>query len=148
MKGLLNKDKNARFTIDQALEHPWFSSLHKDDMLDLETKSKVLATMTEYAASNKVSKAIKIFKTKLSVDNKLSGKYKDLFFKYDKDNNGSLSQKEFCTFIKDLNPNLDDFDADRIFEMLDLNGDKQLEYKEFISVFDEAEEANDEMMVD
>jgi len=32
--------------------------------------------------------------------------------------------------------------------MLDLNGDKSLEYKEFISVFDEAEEANDEMMID
>jgi len=43
---------------------------------------------------------------------------------------------------------LDNFDTDRMFEMLDLNGDKSLEYKEFISVFDEAEEANDEMMID
>jgi len=51
-------------------------------------------------------------------------------------------------FIKDLNPNLNDFDVDRIFHMLDINGDRILEYKEFISVFDDAEEANDELMVD
>jgi len=91
LKGLLNKDKTKRFTIDQALSHPWFSTLHKDNVLDSETKNQVLATMTKYAASNKVNKAIKIFKTKLSIDNKVSSKYKDLFFKYDKDNNASLS---------------------------------------------------------
>jgi len=91
LKGLLNKDKTKRFTIDQALSHSWFSTLHKDNVLDSETKNQVLATMTKYAASNKVNKAIKIFKTKLSIDNKVSSKYKDLFFKYDKDNNASLS---------------------------------------------------------
>jgi len=92
LKGLLNKDKTKRFTIDQALSHPWFSTLHKDNVLDSESKNQMLTTMTKYAASNKVNKAIKIFKTKLSMNNnKVSCKYKDLFFKYDKDNNASLS---------------------------------------------------------
>lgn len=59
-----------------------------------------------------------------------------------------MSKDEFSLFMVDLNPNLTDFDIDRIFKLLDLNDDQSLEYKEFISVFDEAEEANDEMMID
>lgn len=127
IQGLLAKDKTKRFTIDQAMNHPWFTALTQNDNMDTEFKDKVLSSMTDYAKSSKINKAIKIFKTKLSIDNKVSSKYKDLFFKYDSDNNGSLSFAEFRLFIKDLNPNLDDFDVDRIFGMLDLNGDKTLE---------------------
>jgi len=146
---LLEKDKHKRMTIDLALNSPWLSQTSNEtNEIDTETKERVLSKMTQYAASGKVYKAIKIFKTKLSIDNNVNSKYKDLFFKYDKDNNGSLSKDEFSLFMVDLNPNLTEFDIDRIFKLLDLNDDQSLEYKEFISVFDEAEEANDEMMID
>mmetsp|Transcript_16513 Transcript_16513/g.13534 ORF Transcript_16513/g.13534 Transcript_16513/m.13534 type:complete len:92 (-) Transcript_16513:579-854(-) len=49
LKGLLEKDKNKRFTIDDALSSEWFneSSKSNENILDDHFKDKMFSTMQE-----------------------------------------------------------------------------------------------------
>lgn len=47
IRNLLKKDKNERFNVQQALDHPWFANSHKNNHVILEsTKNKAMKCLT------------------------------------------------------------------------------------------------------
>lgn len=61
----------------------------------------------------------------------------DLFMKADKNGNGNLSKQEFEDVLQDFGIYATDSEINDAMEFLDLNGDKNLDYKEMRIVFDQ-----------
>lgn len=57
----------------------------------------------------------------------------EVFQKFDNNNNGMISQKEFKQAMKSCNIGLTDMDIQKIMSRLDANNDDQISYQEFAS---------------
>lgn len=50
--------------------------------------------------------------------------------------------------MQELEPNTEAYECERVFKLLDVNQDEKLEYKEFISIFKDSNDMNDEIMIE
>lgn len=101
---LLAKDKDKRISIEEALDHVWFKKEHiciNQVSLTESEKESALYSFKSYNKVNKLFKAFKIFNTKIANMENVK-QFRDLFLKFDEDNNGYLDKDEFFKLMKYL----------------------------------------------
>lgn len=79
---LLAKDKEKRFSVEDALNHKWFGAdLKSNTKIDQATKDKALKNIHNYKNVSKLYKAVKMLNSKMSTDDLDKKKFRDLFLK-------------------------------------------------------------------
>jgi calcium-dependent protein kinase len=128
--------ENERLSAEEVLKHPFLTNAFKRHSIlgsEVENKNKLLQSFKEY---NNLKLIQRIVYTALS--NRLSFAELDylleIFSQFDKNNDGDISMDEFRNGLQTLKlTDQANEDFKSLFEIMDNNKDKRINYTEFIS---------------
>eukprot|EP00397_Hematodinium_sp_SG-2012_P004695 GEMP01004708.1.p1 GENE.GEMP01004708.1~~GEMP01004708.1.p1 ORF type:complete len:537 (+),score=66.50 GEMP01004708.1:275-1885(+) len=126
---LLEVNPDRRLTAVQALAHPWFSKLERNDK-EADVDEGVLSSLQSYANNSKFQRMC-LNMMSWSLSNKERDAVLTMFKKMDKSNEGWITLSEFK---EALNSNfvIKDEEVLRIFKSMDLNNDEHIYYSDFV----------------
>ncbi len=128
VSGLLEKDPAKRYTLEQALAHPWVSG---EAASDAPIDKALISSMLQFNVRNKFRKnALKLVASALSAADIAS--LRAAFHSLDTDNSGFLSYAEMATALKNMGTVMDDANMADLMRRLDADGDGTISYNEFL----------------
>jgi calcium-dependent protein kinase len=141
---LLHPDYLSRMYADEVLNHPWLNNETisiingkscKNDILSQLKSNKSIGAVNNIINSVNSTKLCRTGKIAIvfGSDPKQSNKMRDLFQSFDSDSSGTLSLEEFKQAINIISPTLSFNDIQKIFEVIDFDGDKSISYTEFLA---------------
>ncbi|KAL8480074.1 hypothetical protein ACS0TY_026854 [Phlomoides rotata] len=131
VKKMLNPDPSKRLTAQQVLEHPWLQNAKKAPNVSLGENVK--ARLKQFSVMNKLKKrALRVVAEHLSVE-EVAG-IKEAFDMVDSGKKGKLNLEGFKTGLHKLGHQIPDADAQILMEAADVDGDRSLNYGEFLAV--------------
>ena len=127
VSGLLERDPAKRYTMEQALAHPWVAG---DAAPDTPLSRDILSSLLSFNARNKFKKAAtKLVASTLGAADVAS--LREAFLKIDKDHSGFITYQEMRETIASLGIK-DVSTATSIVENVDADGDGRISYEEFL----------------
>mmetsp|Transcript_48967 Transcript_48967/g.136224 ORF Transcript_48967/g.136224 Transcript_48967/m.136224 type:complete len:315 (-) Transcript_48967:524-1468(-) len=124
--GLLEKDPSKRYTLDQALDHPWVKG---DAAPDVLIDKSVITSMYNFTARNKFRKeALKLIASTLSAADVQN--LRQMFHKIDVDNTGSITFAELAAAVDSMG--MAECDVRQLMDHMDTDGDGTINYEEFL----------------
>ena len=133
----LNKDKNKRITVKQALHHEFFAGeIDINNIFEDEVKKKNVLNSLRIN-SRQTSKFYQIVLTYLSynfADKEHLQKLRNIFYKIDLNMDGKLSREELYTAYKEAKIDISKEELNKIIKFMDFDGNGYIEYEEFIRV--------------
>lgn len=132
VKGFLTKDPDKRITLEEAVNDTWFKSKIKSmsHKVSEVNASKAIDKMKAYKDANKFTKAIRMCMNKLYTSASLED-LKATFLEYDDNKNGVLDHDEFSKVL--MKYGFEMSEVEQVIEAVDLNGDGEIEFSEFIT---------------
>lgn len=125
ISGLLEKDPAKRYTIEQALEHPWVTG----EAGTAPISKSIIKSMQNFNRKNKFKKdALKLIASTLSAVE--VQKLRQTFHEIDADHTGTISFVEMAQACKRMNL---DVDLESMMRTMDEDGDGVINYDEFIT---------------
>ena len=133
----LNKDKNKRITVKQALHHEFFAGeIDINNIFEDEVITKNVLNSLRIN-SRQTSKFYQIVLTYLSynfADKEHLQKLRNIFYKIDLNMDGKLSREELYTAYKEAKIDISKEELSKIIKFMDFDGNGYIEYEEFIRV--------------
>ena len=133
----LNKDKNKRITVKQALHHEFFAGeIDINNIFEDEVITKNVLNSLRIN-SRQTSKFYQIVLTYLSynfADKEHLQKLRNIFYKIDLNMDGKLSREELYTAYKEAKIDISKEELNKIIKFMDFDGNGYIEYEEFIRV--------------
>jgi len=124
VSGLLEKDPAKRYTVEQALAHPWVSG---DAASDRPIDRALIHSLLNFNAKNKFKDAaLKLVAAKLSAHDVQS--LRDAFHRIDRDNTGFLTFAEMKVALREAGLPLDEESAARVMAAVDTDGDNRISW--------------------
>lgn len=123
----------TRISAREALSHPWIQSFGLYNKPDEDLTSRLLSNIHHFSYINRFRDAISLF-ISLQISSKLESiDLRTLFKKLDVNNDGKLTAEEMKQGLKDNSEiiNADEY-IDKIMKETDLDGNKVLDYNEFL----------------
>lgn len=131
VKKLLVKDVSKRMSIKEALEHPWLAKGGaSDEPLDVE----VMNRLRTFANNSKFKKAGMVMLVKHLKKEELEG-LRQIFIEFDTDKSGTITMDELKKGLEQSGAKLAGQEVAKLMEGLDLDGDHELSYEEFMVRF-------------
>jgi len=129
VKSLIVEDPQKRLSAEEALAHPWLNSTQSQNELHLD--DDVLKSLRAFSRASHFRRAcLSMMAWSLSCEDR-----QDLhqqFLSLDNANKGTITLYEFKEVFHD-NYHIDSMEAQHIFEGLDLDGDQEISYSEFLA---------------
>lgn len=126
VEGMLDKDPTKRYTIEQALAHPWVKG---DAAPDAKMDKMVLQSMKGFTARNKFKReALRMIASTLGAADVAN--LRKVFHEMDSDHTGSLSFSELADAVARLG--MEDCDVRELMDSIDIDGDGTINYEEFL----------------
>ena len=130
VQGLLEKDPAKRYTLAQALAHPWVTG---DAAPDTPLDAELLSSIMSVTAANKFKKrALELVASTLSAADVAS--LRATFVAMDKDNSGSLTHAEVSEALRASGLANSADAVMRAVKNMDTNGDGKVSWNEFLAV--------------
>jgi len=141
IRKFLKKDPDQRITLADALNDPWMkeTTLDLGLKLDISSHKQIIAKLGSYAKTNLFTKAIKLCMSKIYEQTNVTELQKK-FMEMDTNHNGVLEPDEFSNVMKHFG--FEDSAIAQMIKSLDLNGDGQIEYSEFLAGCGSFDKAN------
>ena len=140
IKHMLNKNPNKRYTAEMCLEHKWFKENEMDDPFGLKgynkkyNQLKAVNKMAEFVKENKFKQAVLQFITTQFDIKQEEENLREVFRQFDVEKTGQITKK---VFLKELIKLYGEEDAkqltNKIFGVLDLDGNGDISYNEFLT---------------
>ena len=125
--------EEERYTIEQVLEHKWINKNKIFPFFNKTIYDEFEHNFRLYQKMENFEKKIIMF-IAMRLSEKEIKKFENLFIALDKDDNGTLSKEEFLEGIKKFGDNkLSEEVKNKIFNKVDTNENKKIDYTEFIS---------------
>ena len=125
--------EDERYTIEQVLEHKWINKNKIFPFFNKTIYDEFEHNFRLYQKMENFEKKIIMF-IAMRLSEKEIKKFENLFIALDKDDNGTLSKEEFLEGIKKFGDNkLSQEVKNKIFNKVDTNENKKIDYTEFIS---------------
>jgi len=127
--GLLKNDPAERYTANEALIHPWFDTASQDD----EIPDTVLQQLRKVSAMDNF-KVFVLSAFRDDTDLTTTAQLKKYFKKFDRNRDKRISLEEFRDGLSTFLPELRDREVRQMFNNLDIDGDKYIQFDEFWSL--------------
>lgn len=132
--GMLEKDPTKRYTVEQALAHPWVTG---DAASDKAIDRAVLNALLAFNARNKFKKAaIEMVASHLTAKDVQA--MRETFMKIDTDNSGLITTAELMEALKGMKA-LDKAEAKSLVDSIDVDKDGKISWEEFLHATLEAQ---------
>jgi Ca2+-binding EF-hand superfamily protein len=136
VKSLLHPDYKTRIHSHEALEVPWLS-----DGTVLTSQTAVLKSAKSFhavASMRRNSEASDMQKTGMvalvfGINSKAATDLRNVFQSFDSDGSGMLSRQEFERALHEISPDLSSQDINHLFDIVDMDKNKQISYSEFLA---------------
>lgn len=131
VSGLLDKHPHRRYTVEQALQHPWVSG---DTAPDTPLDSHVVQNMVKWVNQNRLRKeAVKLVATTLTAAD--VRKLREQFHAIDTNSDLAISPAELTTALTKLGANLgySSLSIDQLVKAMDTDGDGVINLDEFLA---------------
>lgn len=129
VQGLLEKDPRKRYTLQQALDHPW---VRGESAPDAPLDKGLLTSIMSFQAQNKFrKKALELVASTLSAADVAT--LRSTFAKMDKDNSGFLTYGEVQSALKDAGFATSSEAVLAALQNMDTNGDGKVSWQEFLA---------------
>lgn len=138
VKTLLNPDYKTRIRAQEALECEWITSINITNVsmshaiLKSAKSFKAVQTMVDVAAASELRRTGNIALA-FGLQPAMAMEMRAIFQSFDSDASGSLSLEEFKRAVHMIMPSLTDSDIENIFRTIDVNGDNDITYTEFVA---------------
>ena len=127
-------DADARFSGEQALQHPWFSKFKgaqkgtAEDSLD----PNIVQSLRNYKGVSTLKKAAMNILVKMLDVNEIE-KLREAFLHIDTDNTGQITAAELKEALMRSNFNIPETEIDHIIDEVNYHGTKKINYTEFLA---------------
>lgn len=135
VKEMLNQDAHKRPTIEQILNHPWFTSDLFDDQTDTNHKyidQNIINSLRAFSKNSLLAKEALFYLAKISSEEEVI-KLKKAFLEMDKDNTGTLEYEEILATFEKLGIKKNEDEIKDIWKGLDFHIDGKVNYTEFLA---------------
>lgn len=131
---LLEKDPQKRWNAKQALESPWFQDPNKPTPYGDKgvLSNSIFEGLMQYQAHNKLKRAVLQLLTRELSEYQIQ-ELRKKFNALDSQGDGMLSPQELIEGMRHIDYDMKDEELDKIMAALDVTGNQQIGYKEFIS---------------
>lgn len=129
IKGLINVNPKARWSMAEALKSKWLSQTGASDALESKDEAMAVEEMLKFQKNGRLKKLALMVGAYME-DTKRANKLKKAFISMDKDNSGTISKTELKAAIdrQRLNINIDE-----VFSSLDVDQRGYIGYTEFLA---------------
>ena len=134
IKNMLQADTKKRYTAEQCLKHKWFTvaSELKDNAERDPLDSDVLNNLMDFKGNSALKKAAMNLLVKLLNPKEINSLRKQ-FEKIDEDQSGNVSTEELSKALKKINKEIPDEEIEKIVAEIDIKGNHEINYSEFIA---------------
>lgn len=135
VKEMLNPDAHKRPSIEQILNHPWFTSDLFDDQTDTNQKyidQNIIDSLKAFSKNSLLAKEALFYLAKISSEEEVI-KLKKAFLEMDKDNTGTLEYEEILATFEKLGIKKNEEEIKDIWKGLDFHIDGKVNYTEFLA---------------
>lgn len=130
IRKMLNPNPNERMTAAEALKHPWV----KEDgtAQDIELGNAVVDRMMRFQRQEKFKK-LGLFTLAQTLSQEEVEGLMEMFKSMDKDGNGTVTVQELQEGLKEKGYSMAHEKVEELVNSIDVNGDNELDYTEFIA---------------
>jgi calcium-dependent protein kinase len=129
-------DENKRYSAEEVLKHPWFSKMAPKPQSLRGSKKINIKQLENYKNSSNFKKFVLTYMATRLKEKEIQ-ELRRMFLRLDKNKDGTLSVDEIKRCFIQLNEeqklNINTQEIQDIFNSIDLNNSKKIEYTEFIS---------------
>lgn len=139
---LLQKDPDKRPSAEEALQLPW---LQRRDTVDHDIDLSVVKSMRDFALGNILRRAA-LGVVALGMTSQEVAALETVFRQLDKSNRGTIQLQDLANVLREK-LNINDTEAQRIFERIDQTGTREVHYSEFIAATLQAKFIQDDRLI-
>ena len=133
IRKLLNKNIKERYSAKQALLHPWVKSLQYVNNVPKEELNNIVMNLHNYSATQKLQQATLAFIVHNLIKTEDVKNLRKVFIEFDKRGDGRLNKEELIDGLSMvLEREKAEKEANRIMEIIDVDGNGFIEYEEFL----------------
>ena len=135
IEAALKKEPNKRPTIAELIEMPWIKEFKQASNLDSQLELDLSQNIESFAKASKFQSGICSILANLMTKTEDLGELREMFQKWDINNDGSLSHNEIKTNMAEITQlfSLDEPDILNLLKAADTNGDGIISYDEFLT---------------
>lgn len=132
IKELLTYDKDKRWSAEEALSHPWITSMW-ESVIDSKLAKKALNNLSKFRATEKIKQATVAYIASQLLSKKEKESLSSIFKAFDTNGDGMLSKDEIKNgYDKIFGQVINEEQVNEMFSSVDIDNSGYIDYSEFI----------------
>ena len=133
IKKMLTYEPKKRFSANQVLQHPWFTSFKEKNKINKKIATSALENMKRFKRNKQFEQATISFIINQLITKDERNELMKQFTAWDKNGDGVLSKEEILEGYRNTYGSADPDEVDNMIKSVDLDGNGVIDYNEFLN---------------